>query len=47
MELELTIERPVPGGDMLARHDGRIVFVSGAIPGERVRAAVVRRKGDV
>jgi 23S rRNA (uracil1939-C5)-methyltransferase len=47
VELELTIERPVPGGDMLARHDGRIIFVSGAIPGERVRATVVRRKGDV
>jgi len=40
--LELTIERPVAGGRMLARHDGRIVFVSGAIPGERVRAKVER-----
>ena len=40
--LELTIERPVAGGRMLARHDGRIVFVAGAIPGERVRASVER-----
>ena len=40
--LELVIERPVAGGRMLARHDGRIVFVSGAIPGERVRARVER-----
>lgn len=47
VDLELTIERPVAGGDMIARHDGRIVFVSGAIPGERVIAAVTRRKGDV
>jgi 23S rRNA (uracil1939-C5)-methyltransferase len=40
--LDLTIERPVAGGRMLARHDGRIVFVAGAIPGERVRARVER-----
>jgi 23S rRNA (uracil1939-C5)-methyltransferase len=40
--LELTIDRPVAGGRMLARHDGRIVLVSGAIPGERVRATVER-----
>ena len=41
--LELLIERPVAGGRMLARHDGQVVFVSGAIPGERVRARVERR----
>ncbi len=41
--LELKIERPVAGGRMLARHDGRIVLVAGAIPGERVRARVERR----
>ena len=40
--VELTIERPVAGGRMLARHEGRIVLVSGAIPGERVRARVER-----
>lgn len=34
--LTLTIERPVAGGRMLARHEGRVVLVSGAIPGERV-----------
>lgn len=47
MHIELTVERPVAGGDMIARHDGRIVFVRGAIPGERVRAHIVRRKGQV
>lgn len=38
--LELTIERPVAGGRMIARHDGRVVFVAGGIPGERVRVRV-------
>ncbi|MEO8480949.1 MAG: TRAM domain-containing protein [Acidobacteriota bacterium] len=41
--LELTVEKPVAGGRMLARHEGRIVLVAGAIPGERVRARVERR----
>jgi 23S rRNA (uracil1939-C5)-methyltransferase len=38
--LRLTIERPAAGGRMIARHDGAIVFVSGAIPGEVVDAVV-------
>jgi 23S rRNA (uracil1939-C5)-methyltransferase len=38
----LDIERAVAGGRMLARHDGQIVFVSGAVPGERVEAVVER-----
>jgi 23S rRNA (uracil1939-C5)-methyltransferase len=38
----LTVEKPVSGGRMLARHDGQIVLVAGAIPGERVRARVDR-----
>jgi 23S rRNA (uracil1939-C5)-methyltransferase len=41
-KLELQADRPVAGGRMLARHDGRVVFVSGVIPGERVRARVER-----
>jgi 23S rRNA (uracil1939-C5)-methyltransferase len=36
----LTIERPAAGGRMIARHDGAIVFVSGAIPGEVVEAEI-------
>lgn len=37
----------VAGGDALARDaDGRVVFVSGALPGERVRAAIVQSKKD-
>jgi len=36
----LTPEKPVAGGRMLARLDGRIILVSGAIPGEPVRARI-------
>jgi len=41
-EISLTIEKPAAGGRMIARHDGQIVLVGGAIPGERVRARVER-----
>jgi tRNA/tmRNA/rRNA uracil-C5-methylase (TrmA/RlmC/RlmD family) len=35
---ELTIERPAHGGHFVARHEGRVVFVRHALPGEVVRA---------
>lgn len=41
-ELTLEPEKPVAGGSMLARHDGRVVLVRGAIPGEAVRARIER-----
>jgi len=40
--LSLTIEKPAAGGRMIARLDGQIVLVGGAIPGERVTARVER-----
>jgi 23S rRNA (uracil1939-C5)-methyltransferase len=40
--LELRLERPVAGGRMLARHDGQVVLVAGAIAGEVVRARIAR-----
>ena len=40
--MKLLIEKPAAGGRMIARHDGQIVLVSGAIPGERVTAHVER-----
>ena len=40
--VSLTIEKPVAGGRMLARHGGAVVLVSGAIPGEVVEAQVER-----
>lgn len=44
--VELTIEKAVTGGEGLARLDGQVVFVQGALPGERVLAKVVERKRD-
>src|SRR5262245_46472222 len=38
----LLIEKPAVGGRMIARADGQIVLVSGAIPGERVHARIER-----
>ena len=46
-ELSLLIEKPAAGGRMLARHDGQIVFVSGAIPGERVRVRVEQVRSGI
>jgi 23S rRNA (uracil1939-C5)-methyltransferase len=52
-QVELTIERFAHGGEGVARYGdtpsgahggGYVVFVSGAIPGDRVRAEVVKRK---
>lgn len=40
--IPLDIDKPAAGGRMLARHDGQVVLVWGAIPGERVRARVER-----
>jgi 23S rRNA (uracil1939-C5)-methyltransferase len=42
-QLDLTVERPAAGGRMIARHEGQVVFVAGAVPGERVRARVERK----
>ena len=40
--LPLTIEKPAAGGRMLARANGQVVLVAGAIPGERVTVRVER-----
>ncbi len=46
--IEVTIEKAVAGGDGLARAaDGRIIMVSGGIPGERVVAKVTKAKRDL
>ncbi len=45
--VELLTERMVAGGDAIAREpSGRVVFVTGALPGERVRARLTEEKAD-
>jgi 23S rRNA (uracil1939-C5)-methyltransferase len=43
-ELDLMVESLAHGGRGVARSDGYVLFVHGAIPGDRVRARVVKRK---
>jgi 23S rRNA (uracil1939-C5)-methyltransferase len=40
--VSLTIDKPAAGGRMIARLDGQIVLVGGAIPGEQVTARITR-----
>ena len=40
--VSLTVEKPAVGGPMIARLHGRVVLVSGAIPGERISAKIER-----
>lgn len=45
-ELELDIDSLAQGGRGVARANGYVVFVSGALPGDRVRARLVKSKRD-
>lgn len=46
-EVELVATAMVAGGDALARlDDGRVVFITGALPDERVRVAVTEKRRD-
>jgi len=40
--VRLHVDKPAVGGRMIARVDGQVIFVAGAIPGERVTAVVER-----
>ena len=44
--MQLTVGELAHGGAALARVDGRVVFVEGAIPGETVEAEVTQRRKD-
>ena len=46
-EVDVRIEKPASGGRMIARHDGEVLLVAGAIPGERVVAVVTRAEKRV
>ncbi|MBA2262145.1 MAG: 23S rRNA (uracil(1939)-C(5))-methyltransferase RlmD, partial [Solirubrobacterales bacterium] len=43
-ELDLRVDALAFGGRGVARHEGFVLFVQGAIPGDRVRAVVTKRK---
>ena len=45
-ELELEIDSLAQGGRGIARADGYVVFVTGALPGDRVRARITKSKRD-
>ncbi len=42
--VELTPESLAFGGDAVARHEGCVIFVRGALPGERVNAEITEKK---
>src|SRR3954468_4034004 len=43
-EIDLSVESLAYGGNGVARRDGYVVFVAGAVPGDRVRAVVTKSK---
>ncbi|PZS20265.1 MAG: hypothetical protein DLM57_02060 [Pseudonocardiales bacterium] len=43
--VEVEIGAPAHGGSCVARHDGRVIFVRHALPGERVRARITEDRG--
>ena len=43
-ELEVRVERIAHGGHAVARHDGRVIFVRHALPGELVRALITEEQ---
>jgi 23S rRNA (uracil1939-C5)-methyltransferase len=45
-ELELEVDTLAYGGRGVARSDGYVVFVAGALPGDRVRARLTKAKRD-
>jgi tRNA/tmRNA/rRNA uracil-C5-methylase (TrmA/RlmC/RlmD family) len=46
VEFEVEVGPPAAGGACVARHEGRVVFVRHALPGERVRVRVTEDRAD-
>ena len=46
VDAELVTSGMANGGEAVGRFDGRVVFVRGALPGERVRVRIVDRSND-
>jgi 23S rRNA (uracil1939-C5)-methyltransferase len=44
--ISMRIEKLIPGGNGMGRHEGRVVFVSGVLPGEDVVVEIVEAKKD-
>ncbi len=44
--LELTLTGIAHGGEAIGRHDGKVIFVPFAIPGETVRVAITEQKAN-
>lgn len=46
MQFEVSIDSLAYGGNAVARHDGRVLFVAGAVPGEKLLVEVTRDHGS-
>ena len=46
-DIDVIVDKPAAGGRMIGRHDGQVVLLAGAVPGERVRARVERAEKRV
>lgn len=46
MDVELEIEKLVANGEALARQEGKVVFIPGALPHERVLVTIIEQKKD-
>jgi 23S rRNA (uracil1939-C5)-methyltransferase len=46
LQMILTTEKPAAGGDCIARHNGKIVFIPDSLPGEKLDVEITEEKRD-